>query len=98
MNKIRPPDDGIVDDIAIELALTGKRPDVAIRLTDAELLEAFRVGLRGGLGVQQIGARVRVSGVRATELAAVVRRERIRLVSSAAVDRTPPMFSGQQAA
>lgn len=49
----RPPDDGIVDHIAINLALRGWR-NHAMALRRAELVEAVRIGTNLGIGAPEL--------------------------------------------
>lgn len=58
-------DDGIVDDVAIDYALAGRRD---IRLTDTERWHAVQRGLRRGMSLNAISKALRISHRIATQI------------------------------
>lgn len=61
------PEDGIVDDIAVEIAARGDRP---VALTPTERRIAARRILAAGGNAQDVATRLHLSGHRARDLAA----------------------------
>lgn len=64
------PDDGFIDPVAVELAVSGKR---AVRMTHAERIEAVRRLMGGSLTFTEIGERIGVSMSHAKRLSVAAR-------------------------